>query len=87
MESTNKIAILGANGKAGKYLVNEALKNGYEVKILTRDSNNMRVTNENLEAIIGDARNFSSIRKLLKGCRVVINAVGQPKTNLIFLAQ
>ncbi|EEK78847.1 NADH-flavin reductase [Bacillus cereus] len=79
MESTNKIAILGANGKAGKYLVNEALKNGYEVKILTRDSNNMRVTNENLEAIIGDARNFSSIRKLLKGCRVVINAVGQPK--------
>ncbi|MGE6540630.1 SDR family oxidoreductase [Bacillus luti] len=79
MESTNKIAILGANGKAGKYLVNEALKKGYEVKILTRDSNNMRVTNENLEAIIGDARNFSSIRKLLKGCRVVINAVGQPK--------
>ncbi|KAB2441446.1 SDR family oxidoreductase [Bacillus luti] len=79
MESTNKIAILGANGKAGKYLVNEALKKGYEVKILTRNSNNMRVTNENLEVIIGDARNFSSIRKLLKGCRVVINAVGQPK--------
>ncbi|HDR7288626.1 NADH-flavin reductase, partial [Bacillus paranthracis] len=26
MESTNKIAILGANGKAGKILVNEALE-------------------------------------------------------------
>ncbi|PFY98774.1 NADH-flavin reductase, partial [Bacillus wiedmannii] len=29
MESTNKIAILGANGNAGKFLVNEALEKGY----------------------------------------------------------
>ncbi|KAA0801406.1 NAD-dependent epimerase/dehydratase family protein [Bacillus sp. JAS102] len=79
MESTNKIAILGANGKAGKYLINEALKKGYEVKILTRNSNNMTITNESIEPIIGDARDFSSIRELLKGCQVVVNAVGQPK--------
>lgn len=79
MESTNKIAILGANGKAGKFLVNEALEKGYKVKILTRNSNYTGITNKNLEVIIGDARNYSSIRKLLKGCRAVINAVGQPK--------
>lgn len=79
MESTNKIAILGANGKSGKFLVNEALEKGYQVQILTRNSNNMTITNENLETIIGDARDFSSIRELLKGCRAVINAVGQPK--------
>ncbi|WP_433947824.1 SDR family oxidoreductase [Bacillus tropicus] len=79
MESTNKIAILGANGKAGKFLVNEALEKGFQVKILTRNSNNIKITNENLEIINGDARDFSSIRKLLKGCRAVINAVGQPK--------
>ncbi|WP_237981839.1 SDR family oxidoreductase [Bacillus thuringiensis] len=80
MESTNKIAILGANGKAGKFLVNKALEKGYQVKILTRNSNNMTITNENLEIIIGDARDFSSICKLVKGCRAVINAVGQPKS-------
>ncbi|MEK4694491.1 SDR family oxidoreductase [Bacillus sp. FSL M8-0063] len=79
MESTNKIAILGANGKAGKFLVNEALEKGYQLKILTRNSNNMTITNENLETIIGDARDFSSIRELLQGCQAVINAVGQPK--------
>ncbi|HDR8349972.1 TPA: NADH-flavin reductase, partial [Bacillus cereus] len=33
MGNTNKIAILGANGKAGKFLVNEALEKGYQVKI------------------------------------------------------
>ncbi|WP_242303884.1 SDR family oxidoreductase [Bacillus cereus group sp. BfR-BA-01350] len=79
MESTNKIAILGANGKAGKFLVKEALDKGYQVKILTRNSNNIKITNENIEIINGDARDFASIRKLLKGCGAVINAVGQPK--------
>ncbi|MFE5132050.1 NmrA family NAD(P)-binding protein, partial [Bacillus mobilis] len=59
MESTNRIAILGANGRAGKFLVNEALEKGYQVKILTRNSNNIKITNENLEIINGDARDFS----------------------------
>ena len=79
MESTNKIAILGANGKAGKFLVNEALEKGYQVKILTRNSTNTEKINKNIETIIGDARNFSTIQDLLQGCSAVINAVGQPK--------
>ncbi|MCQ6522141.1 MULTISPECIES: SDR family oxidoreductase [Bacillus] len=79
MESTNKIAILGANGKAGKILVNEALEKGYQVKILTRNSTNTEEINKNIETIIGDARNFSTIQDLLQGCSAVINAVGQPK--------
>ncbi|AAP26419.1 MULTISPECIES: SDR family oxidoreductase [Bacillus] len=79
MESTNKIAILGANGKAGKILVNEALEKGYQVKILTRNSTNTEKINKNIETIIGDARNFSTIQDLLQGCSAVINAVGQPK--------
>ncbi|MEF7655068.1 SDR family oxidoreductase [Bacillus thuringiensis] len=79
MGNTNKIAILGANGKVGKFLVNEALEKGYEVKVLTRNSYNMTTTNENIETIIGDARNFSTIQDLLQGCSAIINAVGQPK--------
>lgn len=79
MESTNKIAILGANVKAGKILVNEALEKGYQVKILTRNSTNTEKINGNIETIIGDARNFSTIQDLLQGCSAVINAVGQPK--------
>lgn len=79
MESTNKIAILGANGKVGKILVNEALEKRYQVKILTRNSTNTEKINENIETIIGDARNFSTIQDLLQGCSAVINAVGQPK--------
>ncbi|MED0982238.1 SDR family oxidoreductase [Bacillus paramycoides] len=76
MEATNKIAILGANGK---FLINQALEKGYQVRILTRNSKNMRITNENIETISGDARDFSVIQELLQGCKAVINAVGQPK--------
>lgn len=79
MEATNKIAILGANGKVGKFLINQALEKGYQVRILTRNSKNMRITNENIETISGDARDFSVIQELLQGCKAVINAVGQPK--------
>ncbi|CAM4157705.1 SDR family oxidoreductase [Bacillus paramycoides] len=79
MEATNKIAILGANGKVGKFLINQALEKGYQVRILTRNSKNMRITNENIETISGDARDFSAIQELLQGCKAVINAVGQPK--------
>ncbi|MCU5214957.1 SDR family oxidoreductase [Bacillus paranthracis] len=79
MGSTNKIAILGANGKAEKILVNEALEKGYQVKILTRNSTNTEKINKNIETIIGDARNFLTIQDLLQGCSAVINAVGQPK--------
>ncbi|PGM90050.1 SDR family oxidoreductase [Bacillus cereus] len=75
----NRIAILGANGKAGKFLINQALEKGYQVRILTRNSKNMRITNENIETISGDARDFSAIQELLQGCKAVINAVGQPK--------
>ncbi|MGN4422812.1 SDR family oxidoreductase [Bacillus cereus group sp. MYBK30-1] len=79
MEAANKIAILGANGKVGKFLINQALEKGYQVRILTRNSKNMRITNENIETISGDARDFSAIQELLQGCKAVINAVGQPK--------
>ncbi|WP_377865625.1 SDR family oxidoreductase [Bacillus sp. R86525] len=79
MENTNKIAILGANGKVGKFLVNQALEKGYQVRILARNSKNMTITNKNIEPISGDARDLSAIQELLQGCKAVINAVGQPK--------
>lgn len=79
MENTNKIAILGANGKVGKFLVNQALEKGYQVRILTRNSKNMTITNKNIEPISGDALDLSAIQELLQGCKAVINAVGQPE--------
>ncbi|PEU16674.1 MULTISPECIES: SDR family oxidoreductase [unclassified Bacillus (in: firmicutes)] len=79
MQIINKIAIIGANGKAGKYLVNQALQEGYFVRVLTRNPEKFKQSHEHLDVIKGDARDVSAIRQLLQGCNGVINAVGQPK--------
>ncbi|MEY8348231.1 SDR family oxidoreductase [Bacillus cereus] len=79
MQKINKIAIIGANGKAGKYLVTQALKEGYLVRILTRNPQKFKISYKHLEVVQGDARDISAIHQLLQGCNAVINAVGQPK--------
>ena len=79
MQRINKIAIIGANGKAGKYLVTQALQEGYFVRILTRNPQKFKISHKLLEVVQGDARDISAIRQLLPGCNAVINAVGQPK--------
>ncbi|WP_026590871.1 SDR family oxidoreductase [Bacillus sp. UNC437CL72CviS29] len=79
MRIINKVAIIGANGKAGKYLITQALLEGYFVRILTRDPQKFKISHKHLEVVKGDARDISAIRRLLQGCNAVINAVGQPK--------
>lgn len=79
MQIINKIAIIGANGKAGKYLVTQALQEGYFVRILTRNPQKFKISHKHLEVVKGDARDLSAIRQLLQACDAVINAVGQPK--------
>ncbi|MBO1625475.1 SDR family oxidoreductase [Bacillus arachidis] len=79
MKIINKVAIIGANGKAGKYLITQALLEGYFVRILTRDPQKFKISHKHLEVVKGDARDIFAIRRLLQGCNAVINAVGQPK--------
>ena len=38
----NTIALIGVNGKAGRFLVKEALIKKYKVKVLVRDSRNLK---------------------------------------------
>lgn len=79
MQNINKIAIIGANGKAGKYLIKQALQEGYFVRILTRSPDKIEISHQHLEIIQGDARDVFTIRRLLQDCKAVINTVGQPK--------
>ena len=79
----NTIALIGVNGKAGRFLVKEALIKKYKVKVLVRDSRNlkyfMHYLHENVEIIVGDAKSKKDIEILLKGCNAVINTVGHLK--------
>ena len=37
-----KIAVIGANGKAGSLIVNEAVKRGHDVTAIVRSANKVR---------------------------------------------
>jgi putative NADH-flavin reductase len=63
-----KIAVLGGTGKAGKYLIEELISQGYDIKALARDPT--------LEVIKGNAREYESIYTLLSECDAVISTLG-----------
>ncbi|MFO7371389.1 MAG: NAD(P)H-binding protein [Bacteroidales bacterium] len=76
MNKIQKIAIIGGTGKAGKYLVNELVKQEFPIKVLARNPENLLGHSPLIEVIPGNARDYNSILKLLTGCDAVISALG-----------
>jgi putative NADH-flavin reductase len=79
MEQHNKIAIIGSTGKAGKYLVNQLLNQGFSIKVLLRDPNKLEIASPLVEKIPGDVRNYESLLSLVEGCSALISTLGQTK--------
>lgn len=79
MNTSIKIAFLGATGKAGKYLLNQLLKRDYKVKALIRKPDNYLVSHPLLEIVPGDIKDFETALKLIEDCDLVISTIGQIK--------
>jgi len=79
MKPFEKIAILGGTGKSGKYLVERLLADGFQLKLLLRNPENFTIKNPLIELVSGDARDYESVKSLLKDCQTVISTLGQPK--------
>ena len=73
------IALLGATGMVGGYILNKALIQGYEVRALVRTPAKLDAFKNQITIIQGDARDVASIQELLTGCDVVISALGPVK--------
>lgn len=73
-----KVAILGASGKSGKFILRKFLESGHNVKVLVRNPNSLLEFNkyQNLELIKGDALNENDIHKIIIDTDVVISALG-----------
>ena len=76
MDQTIKVALLGATGKAGQYILKQLLKDGYTVKALIRQPGSFTLTHLLLEVIPGDIKDSATAQNLLKGCAAVIAAIG-----------
>ena len=74
-----KIAILGGTGFVGQSLCNRLSKDGYKLKVPTRNREYNRdnlILLPNLELIEADIHNSDDLKKLLIDCDAVINLVG-----------
>ncbi len=79
MNQHHTVAVIGATGKAGKYLVNKLLQDGYLVKALMRDAQNYQPAHPSLHVIQGNIQNIPDVKTLLSGCAAIISTLGQAK--------
>lgn len=71
-----KVAILGATGIVGSAITKEALSQGYEVTILTRDAKRVKETSSRLTVIEGSVTDRATVKKVLEGQDAVIQSLG-----------
>ncbi|MBL79880.1 MAG: epimerase [Nitrosomonadaceae bacterium] len=67
------VAVTGATGFIGQLLVQSLIKKGWKVRALTRSP---RVSNENIEWIMGDLGNQVALQSLVKNVFAVIHCAG-----------
>jgi putative NADH-flavin reductase len=77
------ILVLGASGRTGRLVVEQALAAGHIVTAFARDPSKLRLSGENLGIANGDARDFDSLRAALKGSDAVISTIGGGERKLI----
>jgi len=83
MKQSIKVALLGATGKAGKYLLQELLANGYNIKSLIRSPKTYTISHPLMEIVEGDIKDLDTARQLLEDCDVVMSAIGQNKDDVL----
>lgn len=83
-----KVALIGANGKIGSRILEEALNRGHEVTGIARNPESSTVKNEKLTWAKADALNTNELAEVLKGHDAVISSFGidwtKPETFYLF---
>ncbi len=72
-----KVALFGATGFVGSYIVDELISQGMEANLMVREgSENKLLQKEKCRIIKGDIDDEIAINKTLDGCGAVIYAIG-----------
>jgi putative NADH-flavin reductase len=71
-----RIALFGATGSTGKFLIEEALRKGHSLSVYTRDAGKLKAFDGKIDVVVGDLQDKSAIAKCLQGSDAVISALG-----------
>lgn len=76
MAGKKTIALFGATGPTGRHIIEEALKQGYNLSVYTRDAKKLASFAGRVEIVVGDLQDQSAIAKCVQGADAVISALG-----------
>ena len=71
-----KILILGATGRTGRLIVEEALKQGYDLNVLVRDKNKISFSSKSIKVYQGTPTRQTDLAAAMQGCDLIISALG-----------
>lgn len=74
-----KIALFGGTGPTGRYVIEEALRQGYELSVYTRDAGKLSAFEGRVAVVVGDLGNRDAIKACIAGAGAVISALGPNK--------
>lgn len=72
-----KVAIFGASGQTGLFLVERALLQNHEVAAFVRTPETFPLRHEQLKVLTGDVRSREAVAQAIEGADAVICAVGE----------
>ena len=70
------LLVLGATGRTGSLVVEQALAAGHSVTALVRSPQKLNLTNPNLRVITGEATDTQAVARALQGADAVISTLG-----------
>ena len=76
MAEKKTIALFGATGPTGKYIIEEALKRGYALAVYTREAKKLEAFAGKVEIVVGDLKDRDAIAKCIESADAVISALG-----------
>jgi uncharacterized protein YbjT (DUF2867 family) len=68
-----KILLLGATGRTGKYIIEEAIKRGYKISAIARNPEKLK--DYNIDITQGTPYDYETVEKAITGCDAVINTL------------
>lgn len=75
-----KLLIVGASRGIGKALLQEALREDHQVRVLARNPDKIDVVNGRLEIVEGDVRDQEALRAVAQDMEIICSCVGVPIT-------
>lgn len=79
MKEKMKLAVLGATGRTGKEVVQQALEAGHSVTAVVRDSSKMTISHENLKVVKGNIFDKSSLSGIFPDHDAIVSCLGFPR--------